>query len=78
MVRRRSVPPKIFSNVEGTWAHDTVSRRLHEDILERVFVDNRNDIAKEGSEARKMLKKLREELKMNENVSHVEEDGEKM
>ena len=75
MVRRRSVPPKIFSNVEGTWAHDTVSRRLHEDILERVFVDNRNDIAKEGSEARKMLKKLREELKMNENVSHVEEDG---
>ena len=42
MVRRRSVPPKIFSNVEGTWAHDTVSRRLHEDILERVFVDDRN------------------------------------
>ena len=30
--------------------------------------------SRRGSEARKMLKKL-QELKMNENVSHVEEDG---
>jgi len=44
-----NLPQKIFSNVPNTWAFDTVSRRLHEDILERVIEDNREDfISKEG------------------------------
>ena len=71
-----NLPQKIFSNVPNTWAFDTVSRRLHEDILERVMEDNREDfVSKEGSRAHKKLRKLQEELKKNEKLSHVEEDG---
>ena len=70
------LPRKIFSNVEGTWAFDTVSRRLHEDILERVFKDNAKDILKDASSsACKKLRKLQWELEKNERVTYVEEDG---
>jgi len=34
------LPDPILSNVPGTWAYDTVSRRLRENILSRVFLDN--------------------------------------
>ena len=34
------LPPRILSNKPGTWAHDTVNRRLRESILARVFEDN--------------------------------------
>ena len=34
------LPPAILSNVPGTWAYDTVSRRLRESILSRVATDN--------------------------------------
>jgi len=70
------LPQKIFSNVEGTWAFDTVSRRLHVDILERVFKDNAKDILKDASSpACKKLRKLQWELEKNEKVTYVEEDG---
>ena len=70
------LPRKIFSNVEGTWAFDTVSRRLHEDILERVFKDNAKDILKDASSsACKKLRKLQWELEKNEKVTYVEKDG---
>ncbi len=34
------LPPAILSNVPGTWAFDTVSRRLRESILSRIVADN--------------------------------------
>ena len=45
-----TIPPVITSETPGTWAHDTVSRRLREDILARVFRDNA-DVLAAGTDA---------------------------
>ena len=37
---RATVPPPIRSNIPGTWAYDTMSRRVRDDILERLFKEN--------------------------------------
>lgn len=37
---RAPLPPVIVSTEEGTWAHDTMSRRVRTDILARVFREN--------------------------------------
>ena len=34
------LPPIILSNVPGTWAYDTMSRRVRENILMRVYEEN--------------------------------------
>lgn len=34
------LPPVLTSDVPGTWAHDTMSRRVRTDILARVFREN--------------------------------------
>jgi len=39
------LPPAILSNVPGTWAYDTVSRRLRETILSRIVADNADTLA---------------------------------
>lgn len=31
------LPPIILSNVPGTWAYDTMSRRIRDDILARIY-----------------------------------------
>ncbi|CAM9401314.1 unnamed protein product [Chrysoparadoxa australica] len=40
---RAPLPPIILSNVPGTWAYDTMSRRVREDILMRVYQENDMD-----------------------------------
>ena len=37
---RAPLPPRLRSNVPGTWAFDTMSRRVRTDILARVFREN--------------------------------------
>lgn len=34
------LPPVLCSDVPGTWAYDTMSRRVRQDILARVFREN--------------------------------------
>ncbi len=34
---RAPLPPIILSNVPGTWAYDTMSRRIRDDILARIY-----------------------------------------
>lgn len=34
------LPPPLCSDTPGTWAYDTMSRRVREDILARVFREN--------------------------------------
>jgi hypothetical protein len=34
---RAPLPPIILSNVPGTWAYDTMSRRVRENILMRIY-----------------------------------------
>lgn len=40
---RISLPPEITSDIPGTWAYDTMSRRVREDILMRIFRENNLD-----------------------------------
>lgn len=35
------LPPIILSNVPGTWAYDTMSRRIRDDILARIYAGAR-------------------------------------
>ena len=56
-----STPPVITSDEPGSWAHDTVSRRLREDILARVFRDNA-DVLASGTNAEANLRALDAEL----------------
>ena len=56
-----STPPVITSDEPGSWAHDTVSRRLREDILARVFRDNA-DVLASGTIAEANLRALDAEL----------------
>eukprot|EP00953_Heterococcus_sp_UTEX-ZZ885_P039285 20143-Heterococcus_DN1.PRE.2 len=34
---RAPLPPIIMPNVPGTWAYDTMSRRVREEIVARIF-----------------------------------------
>ena len=71
-----STPPVITSNVEGTWAHDTVNRRLREDILGRVFRDNA-DVLEIGGNAERRLRALERELSTASTsvIAHIADDG---
>ena len=75
----RDLPRKILSNVKGTWSHDTVKRRLAEDILERVFKDCRGGILRAADDEKdcahsKALRKLQKELRENSKVSYLNDD----
>ncbi len=37
---KAALPPIILSNVPGTWAYDTMSRRIRDDILVRIYEEN--------------------------------------
>ena len=37
------LPPPVVSNVEGTWAHDTMSRRIRTEILEGMVLKDNGD-----------------------------------
>ncbi len=71
-----STPPVITSNVKGTWAYDTVNRRLREDILGRVFRDNA-DVLEVGGEAERRLRALERELSTASTsvIAHIDDDG---
>lgn len=71
-----TTPPVLKSNVEGTWAYDTVNRRLREDILGRIFRDNANEL-KAGSAAEKKLRELERELSSASTsvITHIVDDG---
>lgn len=40
LAMKLSLPPPLKSNVPGTWAHDTMSRRVSADIFPRLIADN--------------------------------------
>ena len=70
------LPPAILSNEPGTWAHDTVSRRLRENILSRVFSDNAAMLAKDPA-AEAALRALDTELSdaANATIRAIRPDG---
>ena len=70
------LPPAILSNEPGTWAHDTVSRRLRENILSRVFSDNAAMLARDPA-AEAALRALDAELSdaANATIRAIHPDG---
>uniref|UniRef100_A0A061RG63 Sugar phosphate phosphatase n=1 Tax=Tetraselmis sp. GSL018 TaxID=582737 RepID=A0A061RG63_9CHLO len=73
---RAPLPTPIVSNVEGTWAYDTMSRRVKEEILGRLFEEN--DFLGLGMDSElQSLKTLEEELSAPESakLDFLEDDG---
>jgi len=57
------IPEPICSNVPGTWAYDTMSRRVNEEILERTVQDCAEDLSKPAfAKIRSNIDALRAEL----------------
>jgi Damage-control phosphatase ARMT1-like domain len=57
------LPDAICSNVPGTWAYDTMSRRVNQDILELTVQDCATDLAKpEFASIKSNIDALRNEL----------------
>ncbi|CAM9870521.1 unnamed protein product, partial [Heterosigma akashiwo] len=75
-VPRAAIPPYILSNVPGTWAFDTMSRRVREEIIGRIYDENDLD-APEMAETKKMMDALKEELTdpANVKITHLCDDG---
>ena len=46
------LPPVITSNVVGTWAYDTMNRRIYKDILPRIIDDNSEELTSPTSPLR--------------------------
>eukprot|EP01031_Cornospumella_fuschlensis_P032752 gene32752-39592_t len=60
------VPPMWVSTTPHTWAHDTMTRRVIDDILPRIIEDNLEDLTNEssrlGSDCLSLLKELRVDI----------------
>lgn len=69
---KASLPPPITSDVPGTWAYDTMSRRVRKDILARIFRENTLQPS-----AIKKLENLDRELAnaAESQITFVEDDG---
>lgn len=69
---RIPLPPEITSDVPGTWAYDTMSRRVREDILMRIFRENNLD-----PESHARLSQLDAELEkaLISELTPIAEDG---
>jgi hypothetical protein len=64
------VPEPICSDVPGTWAYDTMSRRVDEEILERTFEDNKENFETEAFQPiLERFQKLREELRSSSKLT---------
>ena len=58
------LPPKLLSNEPGTWAYDTMSRRVREEILGREVIGANAELLSkpEWAKARASLEALNAEL----------------
>lgn len=70
---RLPLPPVLRSDVVGTWAYDTMSRRVRSDILGRVFRENEFT----SPNILSALRKLDDELANAEStiLTPIEDDG---
>ena len=48
----KPLPPKLRSNVAGTWAHSTMSKRIIDDIYSRIIEDNTGELTQPTSPLR--------------------------
>ena len=69
------MPAMLTSTIPGTWAHDTMSRRVVEDILDKVVYGDNSDEAW-FSEAKPSLDALRAEILADAELRPIEGAGE--
>eukprot|EP00920_Eleutheroschizon_duboscqi_P042815 GHVT01102031.1.p1 GENE.GHVT01102031.1~~GHVT01102031.1.p1 ORF type:complete len:513 (+),score=107.65 GHVT01102031.1:272-1810(+) len=56
-----SLPPEIWNDEAGTWAYDTMTRRIRNEIMPRIFEDNKEALeGPGGAEAGRRLRHLHE------------------
>eukprot|EP00980_Cylindrotheca_fusiformis_P001492 scaffold346_cov116-Cylindrotheca_fusiformis.AAC.6 len=68
------IPQPICSDEPGTWAYDTMKRRVNEDILQRTYEDNKE--AWEAPEFKEVLSRflaLRNDLKTSSKLTMLDE-----
>lgn len=66
---RYPLPPPLLSITPGTWAHDTMSRRVDSEILQRTFEENLSDFeSSRFSDFRVRFEALRTELRDAGNI----------
>lgn len=71
---RLDIPEPICSDVPGTWAYDTMSRRVDEEILQRTYEDNKETFETEAFKPiLERFNKLREELRSSSKLSMLQE-----
>jgi Damage-control phosphatase ARMT1-like domain len=71
---RLDIPEPICSDVPGTWAYDTMSRRVDQEILQRTYDDNRE--VYETDDFKPILErfnKLREDLRSSSKLTMLQE-----
>lgn len=69
---RLPIPPPICSTEPGTWAHDTMSRRVDAEILQRTAEDNADLIWKKDKHILQRFQSLRKELQHATKLQHLE------
>lgn len=71
------IPEPILSNIPGTWAYDTMSRRIDEEILHRTALDNGENWSREEfTPIRQRFEQLRNELRnaATTKLTHLDDD----
>lgn len=67
---KRPIPEPICSDIPGTWAYDTMSRRVDEEILQRTFEDNKEMFETEAFQPiLKRFQELRNDLRSSSKLS---------
>ncbi|KAG7337403.1 DUF89 domain containing protein [Nitzschia inconspicua] len=68
------IPEPIYSNIPGTWAYDTMSRRVDEEILQRTYEDNKDVLEREDfGTIRSKFDALRKDLQTSSKLQMLEE-----
>lgn len=71
---RSPLPPRIRSDVPGTWAHSTMSSRVDADILQRTYDENADVFESPGfADARRRFDELRAELRSAAPLRHLDD-----
>lgn len=68
------IPEPICSNTPGTWAYDTMSRRVDQEILQRTLEDNQDAFqTKDFQPILERFNQLREDLRSSSQLTMLEE-----
>jgi hypothetical protein len=68
------IPEPIYSNIPGTWAYDTMSRRVDEEILQRTYNDNKEMFETEAfSSIKAKFDALRKDLQTSSTLKMLDD-----